>query len=98
MSVSPPVRYAADVETVRPDEAEPVGHLIETFDTILDTTSKDYGHAVRAVHAKAHGILAGDLTVDAGLPPELAQGLFAVPARTRPICGCPPMPATFCRM
>jgi hypothetical protein len=45
--------------------------------SITATTSKDYGHAVRSVHAKAHGILGGELVVDPGLPPELAQGLFA---------------------
>ncbi len=31
------------------------------------------------MHAKAHGVLEGTLIVDAGLPPELAQGLFAMP-------------------
>jgi hypothetical protein len=34
---------------------------------------------VRAVHAKAHGIARGTLTVAANLPPELAQGIFATP-------------------
>ena len=34
---------------------------------------------MRSVHAKAHGILRGTLTIDAGLAPELAQGLFAKP-------------------
>jgi catalase len=32
------------------------------------------------VHAKAHGILRGTLRIDAGLSPELAQGLFACPS------------------
>lgn len=72
-----PVRFSPDVETILPDEGETVDGLNETFDTILETTSKDYGHAVRAVHAKSHGILEGRLTVADGLGPELAQGLFA---------------------
>ena len=39
------------------------------------------GEAVRAVHAKAHGIRKAELSVHSDLPPELAQGLFAAPAR-----------------
>lgn len=72
-----PVRYSPEVETVRPDEGETVRQLEAAFKDILDTTSEDYGHAVRAVHAKAHGIARGTLTVRDGLAPELAQGLFA---------------------
>ena len=34
---------------------------------------------MRSVHAKAHGILQGTLTVQPDLPPELAQGMFATP-------------------
>ncbi len=74
-----PVRYSPDVETIQPDEAETVRELEASFKEILDTTSKDYGHAVRSVHAKAHGIARGTLTVRDGLAPELAQGLFAKP-------------------
>ncbi|MGP0761892.1 hypothetical protein ACAF95_25510, partial [Escherichia coli] len=43
------------------------------------TTSRDYGRAVRSVHAKAHGIARGTLTIHEGLPTELAQGIFANP-------------------
>lgn len=77
--LSSPVRYSPAVEIVKPDEGDTIAKLNATFDTILETTSKDYGHAVRSVHAKAHGILMGTLTVEAGLPAELAQGLFASP-------------------
>ncbi len=80
-----PVLYTADVEDVSPDEAETVAKLNATFDTILETTHEDYGHAVRSVHAKAHAILDGTLTIDAGLKPELAQGLFATPGEHRAI-------------
>ncbi|MEG3166124.1 catalase family protein [Sphingomonas sp. PB2P19] len=75
---NPPVRYDPSVETVAPDEAETIAGLNESFQEILDTTSKDYGHAVRAVHAKAHGIARGTLTVG-HLPPQFAQGFFAAP-------------------
>ena len=74
-----PVAYRPDVEQIQDDEQETVQGLNATFDTILQRTAEDYDHAVRAVHAKSHGVLEGQLTVDAGLPPELAQGLFAVP-------------------
>ena len=72
-----PVRYTPDVEQVKPDEGETIEQLNKTFDKILHKVAEDSGHAVRSVHAKAHGILEGVLTVDANLPPELAQGLFA---------------------
>lgn len=75
--MQPPVRYSPDVEVVRPDEGQTIEQLNEAFDTILTRVAEHSGHAVRSVHAKSHGILEGTLTVDAGLPPELAQGLFA---------------------
>lgn len=81
MAIKPPVRFASSVETIQPDEAEVIGQLNQSFQSILDTTSRDYGHAVRAVHAKAHGIARGTLTVADALPPELAQGVFAAPGR-----------------
>ena len=80
---STPVAYRTDVEHLQPDEQATVQELNATFDTILERTSADYDHAVRAVHAKSHGVLEGELVVDAGLPPELAQGLFAKPGPHR---------------
>lgn len=74
-----PVRFSPSVETPAPDEAETIKGLEEQFKIILDTTSADYGHAVRSVHAKGHGLARATLTVADGLPPELAQGLFAQP-------------------
>ncbi len=75
----PPVRYRPDVEETKEDEQETIQQLNETFDVILERTAEDYGHAVRAVHAKAHGVLQGEFVVRDGLPPELAQGVFATP-------------------
>ena len=76
-----PVRYAPSVEKVEPDEAETIAGLEKQFESILDTTSRDYGHAVRSVHAKGHGLATGTLVVADDLPPELAQGMFANPGR-----------------
>jgi hypothetical protein len=74
-----PVRYDASVEEVLPEEGGTIQGLQDSFDTILHRTAEHYGHAVRAVHAKAHAVLRGRLTIAANLPPELAQGMFARP-------------------
>lgn len=79
--LQPPVRYTPDLEQPQADEAETDASLEKSFDHILETTAKDYGRPVRAVHAKAHGLFEGTLTVDAHLPSELAQGLFAQAGR-----------------
>ena len=79
MALAAPIRYSPAVEAIQPDEGETIQGLKDAFDTILETTAKDYGHAVRSVHAKAHAILQGFVTVADNLPPELAQGLFARP-------------------
>ncbi len=79
MSLAPPVRYTSAVETTSPDEGTTIDAINQAFDKILQTTAKDYGRAVRSVHAKAHGILQGTLTVSPNLPAELAQGMFAKP-------------------
>ncbi|MCJ2134160.1 catalase family protein [Methylobacterium sp. J-026] len=78
-----PVRYSPDVEKIAANEGKTIEGLNETFDKILTTVADNSGHAVRSVHAKAHGILEGTFTVEADLPPELAQGLFAKPGEHR---------------
>lgn len=70
------VRYSPDVEDIKPDEGETIKHLEEQFNQIQQTTADDYKRGVRAVHAKAHAIAKGKLTVMDGLPVELAQGIF----------------------
>jgi hypothetical protein len=79
MTTPEPVRYSAELEHIKPDEKQVIADLNETFDVILTRTAEDYGHAVRSVHAKSHGILEGTMTIENGLTPELAQGLFATP-------------------
>lgn len=77
--MQPPIPYTPDVEHIPDDEADTIAGLNAVLKDILDTTSADYGHAVRAVHAKSHGLMEAELEVLPGLPPELAQGLFATP-------------------
>lgn len=79
MPVENPIPYSPEVEVLQEGEADAIADLEESLLTILETTNEDYGHAVRAVHAKAHGILEGTFEVRGTLVPELAQGLFAMP-------------------
>lgn len=81
MTTATPIRFSPDLEEIEPDEQKTIAGLNEQFDVILQKTSEDYGHAVRSVQAKAHGIILGTLTVREGLPLELAQGLFARPGQ-----------------
>jgi hypothetical protein len=74
-----PVRFTPEVEEFDESETQTIRELNETFDQILQTTSENYDHAVRAVHAKAHAVFEGTFTIEANLPPEYAQGLFASP-------------------
>ena len=78
-----PVRYSPSVEQAIPDEDQVHRDLADTMRSITETTSKDYDHAVRSVHAKSHGLIEGELLIADDLPPELAQGLFATPGRHR---------------
>jgi hypothetical protein len=74
-----PVRFDPWMELIAPDEAETQAALIDTLRSISETTFGHSGHATRSVHAKSHGVLHGKVTVLPGLPPELAQGVFARP-------------------
>ncbi|WFU73411.1 catalase family protein [Bradyrhizobium sp. CB2312] len=79
--IGTPVRYDPSVERVDAGEVEAIKGLIATMRYVNEKTFDDSGHAIRSVHAKSHGILEGYFEVDANLPPELAQGLFAQPGR-----------------
>lgn len=57
MPFNPPILYTPEVESFEEDEQQTVTELNGAFDVILNKTAADYGHAVRSVHAKAHGIL-----------------------------------------
>jgi hypothetical protein len=74
-----PLRYQPSMETIGEHEANTIQGMIETMDRIQTIVAEDTGHARRGVHAKAHGLLIGELEVLPDLPPVLAQGLFATP-------------------
>ena len=75
------LRYTASMEVPEDSEAETNDGLIETMGKISQATFEHSGHASRSVHAKAHGVMRGTMTVLDGLPPQLAQGLFAKPGK-----------------
>lgn len=81
-----PIRYREDLEHPRQDEAELIDKLVAKLHGNNVWAYKKYRHAIRDAHAKSHGILIGELTVDPDLPEELAQGLFAR-AATYPVFG-----------
>lgn len=76
-SANEPLRYQPAYESLEEDEAETTRELEETLVKIASIVHKDEGHAYRSVHAKSHGLLMAELQIPAGLPPTLAQGLFA---------------------
>ena len=78
------VRYDDSIEVVRPDEAATISEVVATFAALQTLTFEKHRHAVRAAHAKSHGILRGMLHVHDGLAEPLAQGVFAAP-RTYPV-------------
>lgn len=73
--------YSDADEEIPDDEGKTLEGLMETMHSISQTTLKDENHAIRSVHAKAHGILEAEVEVLGELPPSLAQGLFAKPGR-----------------
>ena len=76
---NPPLPFHPSFETIPPDEAETQEGLTEAMLSIQRKTHADTGYAHRAVHAKAHGYVRAKFEVLPGLPPALAQGLFAQP-------------------
>lgn len=76
--------FLHDLTVPRPDEGRVARDLDETMAKIRETTFENSGHAIRSVHAKSHGLLQGELSVIPGLPPALAQGIFAT-ARAYPV-------------
>lgn len=72
-----PIRYTPVLEHIDEDEPETVAAISETLLKIAKITYEDGHHGLRAVHAKSHALVHGQLQIAADLPPELAQGLFA---------------------
>lgn len=76
-----PQRYDPALDIPEEDEAETAEAISKTMRSISEKTFADEKHAIRSVHAKSHGLIKAEFEVLPGLPPVLAQGLFATPAR-----------------
>ena len=74
-----PLRFSPEYEHPEAGEAKTLADINEQMHKIQQKTWADGGKALRSVHAKSHGLLVGELRVPAGLPPHLAQGIFARP-------------------
>lgn len=72
-----PILYGPGVEYAEPDEGETIDAIIDAMAKGGEVTRQRHGRAIRTSHAKAHALLKAELRVEPGLPPELAQGLFA---------------------
>lgn len=75
------VRYRDDLERPSESEAEAIDEIVSAMTREMDGIEREHGRALRATHAKATGLLVGELHVPEGLPDELRQGLFATPGR-----------------
>ena len=79
-----PMRYDRSFEKAEEDETQTTHELLDTLLGMAHTMADSTGHAMRSVHAKSHGLLRGEMVVLDGLPPQLAQGVFAQ-ARRYPV-------------
>ena len=74
------LRYRPEIEQPELQEQETIDGIIRGMTQQSETVEEREHHAVRASHAKSSALVTGMLEIAAGLPPELAQGLFATPA------------------
>ena len=75
-AVMSPVRYDPNLEAIGAQEAEQTAQLVEHIRSCGVAGFERHIHAMRAAHAKSHGILKGELTVAHDLPADLRQGVF----------------------
>jgi hypothetical protein len=74
-----PLPYSPDIEQPSEDEQKTIDGIIQGMTQQSKTVEEREHHAVRASHAKSTALAVGTLEIPQGLPPELAQGLFARP-------------------
>jgi hypothetical protein len=73
------VLFDETIEQIQPDEEEIGNRIVASGSRASARVFEKRGIAVRAAHAKSHGVLKGELIVDHDLPEHLRQGLFAAP-------------------
>ncbi len=73
------IRFTPGVEHPDADEPQTIQAIIDAMGKAHRLTRQRLGHTVRSSHAKAHGLLRGELHIFTHLPGYLRQGLFAAP-------------------
>jgi hypothetical protein len=71
--------YRPEIEQPEPQEQETIDGTIRGMTQQSETVEQREHHTVRASHAKSSALVIGTLEIAVGLPPELAQGMFATP-------------------
>ncbi|MCX6215300.1 catalase family protein [Spirosoma sp.] len=71
------VNYSPQVEQPIADETAILAHIEQVVIEMAQAATAKYGRAMHGTHAKAVGLLKGQLTVLDDLPSELRQGMFA---------------------
>ena len=73
------LRYQDTLERVPDGEPQAIADIIASMTRESEIVAARHGHAVRASHAKSHGLLKGTLEILPNLPEPYRQGLFAAP-------------------
>jgi hypothetical protein len=89
------LRYGPGVEIVEPGEPALFRRIADVMLRAREHTEARYRRPVRASHLKALGLMRATLRVSPGLPPELAQGLFAAPEAFEAVVRLSHVPAEF---
>ena len=76
----PFIPYTDSIETIQPDEQKTFDDIAATMQDISHKIGDRQRHTTRSVHAKSHALVKADVTIKAGLPEPLRQGLAAQPA------------------
>ena len=85
--------YTPEIETIRANEQEVSGEIANTMRRISAAVGDQFRHTMRPVHAKSHGLIRAKLTIQADVPEEYRQGLFAEPEEPlMPSYACPLIP------
>ena len=71
--------YTPEIETIRANEQEVSAEIANTMRRISAAVGDQFRHTMRPVHAKSHGLIRAKLTIQADVPEEYRQGLFAEP-------------------
>ncbi len=73
------IRYQDSLEHVPDGETQAIDDIIASMTRESGIVAARGNHAVRASHAKSHGLLKGTLEILPNLPEPYRQGLFAAP-------------------